>query len=300
MTSIRNRWKFVGQLLSVMVLLATGLVASPTNASIRIASAAPNAQGGGEITLPPLSADVIAHAQQVYQAGLAQGNNPNSFILIGDSNNEKPQFLKAFGYGNYDLGQYTFLQSVVEAYNSTGAFGAHYPSSEHGMTLNMLMDPLFVNPAVCPDAANLLDCAIQTYKPSVAIVYMGTYDTCNTPFEEYLADFKSAMQLLNDRGVIAIMTTYTVALTDGCWASTPAYTGVIRDMAAAYQMPLIELPDYVKPLPDQGMEPDGWHLSYPSDYHISFAGDQLVYGNTQRELLTMQMLYMVRRDVMGL
>ncbi|WP_119072881.1 SGNH/GDSL hydrolase family protein [Aggregatilinea lenta] len=300
MTSTRNRWKLVGQLLIVMVLVATGLVTSPIRTSIHIADAAPNAQGSGDESLPPLSAEVIAHAQTLYQSGLAQGNDPNSFILIGDSNNEKPHFLRAFSYGDYNLGPYSYLQSVVDAYNTTGAFGAQYPSSEHGMTLNMLMDPLFVNPSVCPDAANLLDCAIQVYKPSVAIVYMGTYDTCNTPFDTYLTNFRSAMDLLTERGVIAIMTTYTVALDEGCWASTPAYTGVIRDMAAQYQMPLLDLPDYVKPLPDQGMEPDGWHLSYPNDYHISFAGDQLVYGNTQRELLTMQMLYMVRRDVMGL
>lgn len=300
MTHFTNHWKLAGRLLLVVVLIATVMVLFLSPAPVPEVDAAPGAQGDILLTLPPLPAEVLANAQRLYQAGLAQGNNPNSFILAGDSNNEKPHFLRSFSYGDYDLGAYTYLQPLVDAYNATGAFGAHYPSSEHGMTLNMLMDPMFVNPAICPQAANLLDCALQVYKPSVAIIYMGTYDTCNTPFDVYLENFHSAMDLLTERGVIAIMTTYTVALDGGCWESTPAYTGVIRDMAAAYQMPLIELPDYVQALPGQGMEPDGWHLSYPSDYHTSFAGDESVYGNTQRELLTLQMLYLLRRDVMGL
>ncbi|NDJ78671.1 MAG: SGNH/GDSL hydrolase family protein [Chloroflexi bacterium] len=251
------------------------------------------------IELPPLSAEAIARLQRLYHSGLVQGNDPNSFILIGDSNTELPEFFRSFDGGNYDLGEHIYLQPLIDDYNSTGAFGADYPSSEHGMTLNMLMDPAFVNPAVCPDAENLLDCAIQLYRPSVAIIYMGTYDTCHTPFDVYVQNFHNAMRLLTARGVIAIMTTYAVALEGGCWESTPAYTAIIRDMAFDYHMPLIDLPAYTQSLPDQGMEPDGWHLSYPRDYFTSFAGGEAVYGNTLRELLTLQMLYLLRHDVMN-
>jgi hypothetical protein len=296
-------WKYRNQvqrlLLASVVALAASLLPL-TPAPTFTAQAAPNAQADTPLDVPPLAPDVLANAQQVYQNGLAQGNDPNRFILIGDSNNEKPQFLRSFSYGNYNLGPYAYLQPVIDAYQATGSFGAHYPSSEHGMTLNMLMDPMFVNPTVCPEAANLLDCALQQFKPSVAIIYMGTYDTCHTPFDVYRENFNAAMQLLTERGVIAVLTTYTVALEEGCWASTPAYTGIIRDMAYQYRMPLIDLPAYTDALPSQGMEADGWHLSYADDYHTSFAGGEDLYGNTQRELLTLQMLYLLRRDVMGL
>lgn len=301
-----HRGNIVGRLLlaSVLVATATGFLLS--SAFIPAANAAPHTQltptanpysVGPKLDLPPLSVEVIDNVRRVYSNGLAQGNNPNSFILIGDSNNVNPKFFQSFSTGNYDLGSYTYLQPVIDAYNTTGAFGADYPSTESGMTLNMLMDPAFVNPAVCPQAAHLLDCAIRLYKPSIAIVYMGTYDTCHTPFDVYLENFNSAMQFLTAHGVIAVLTTYTVALEGGCWESTRAFTAVIRDMASSYEMPLIDLPDYVQPLPDQGMEPDGWHLSYPANFHISFAGGEAQYGNTKRELLTLQMLYMLRREL---
>jgi hypothetical protein len=306
MTHATHRWNLVGQLLLVSLSVVAATVLLLSSAPIPAADAAPHIQltptaspyaAEALLDLPPLPAKIVANVRRVYSDGIAQGNDPDRFILIGDSNNEKPRFLRSFSYGNYDLGAYTYLQPLIDAYNETGAFGAHYPSSEHGMTLNMLMDPAFVDPAICPQAAHLLDCAIQLYRPSIAIVYMGTYDTCNTPFDVYLENFHSAMQFLTAHGVIAILTTYTVALDIGCWESTPAYTGVIRDMASIYRMPLIDLPGYVQSLPAQGMEPDGWHLSYPADFHTSFAGGEALYGNTQRELLTLQMLYLLRRDI---
>ncbi len=302
-TMYRNH---AARLLLGAVLLATTTASLFSSTTIPAATAASHLQQSSEsnsldaqglITLPPLSPAVIENARRVYRSGIAQGNDPDSFILIGDSNNVNPRFLQSFSYGNYELGAHSYLQPLIDAYNETGAFDADYPSTESGMTLNMLMDPVFVNPALCPQAEHVLDCAVQLYKPSVAIIYMGTYDTCNTPFDVYLENFNTAMQFLVAHGVIALLTTYTVALDEGCWASTPAYTSVIRDMASTYQMPLIELPDYVESLPDHGMEPDGWHLSYPADFHTSFAGGEMLYGNTQRELLTLQMLYLLRREL---
>ena len=198
-TLYRNR---VQRLLLVSLVAVAATLVPLTPAPISVAQAAPNVQTDVVLDLPPLAPDVLANARQVYQNGLAQGNDPNRFILIGDSNNEKPQFLRSFSYGNYNLGPYAYLQPVIDAYQATGSFGAHYPSSEHGMTLNMLMDPIFVNPTVCPEAANLLDCALQQFNPSVAIIYMGTYDTCHTPFDVYRENFNAAMQLLTERGVV--------------------------------------------------------------------------------------------------
>ena len=285
-------------------LLVTGMLAMLAGAAAQPLSAAPLRQSPpqGEVVLdlPPLSDEVIANAQRLYQAGLAQGNDPDSFILIGDSNDAQSRFFQAFGTGRYTLGEYAYLQPVIDAYNATGSFGAVYATSDHGMTLSTLMDPAFVNPALCPQATSVLDCTLQRYQPSVAIIYMGTYDTCFTPFDVYRENFERAMELLTARGVIAILTEYTVALDEGCWESTPAYTAVIRDMAAQYQMPWIELSAHVEALPQEGMEDDGWHLSWPDNYHTSFSGGEDLYGSTQRELLTLQMLYLLRRDVMGI
>src|SRR5690606_17211799 len=115
-------------------------------------------QGEVVLDLPPLSDEVIANAQRLYQVGLAQGNDPDSFILIGDSNDAQSRFFQAFGTGRYTLGEYAYLQPVIDAYNATGSFGAVYATSDHGMTLSTLMDPAFVNPALCPQATSVLDC----------------------------------------------------------------------------------------------------------------------------------------------
>jgi len=285
--------------MTLIVTILTGAAAHPVFATHAI-QPTPPPSGQGAIDLPPLSASVIASARRVFEAGLDQGNDPDSFILIGDSNDAQSRFFQAFGTGNYTLGPYAYLQPVIDAYNATGSFGAVYSTSDHGMTLSTLMDPAFVNPALCPQATSVLDCTLQHYKPSVAILYIGTYDTCFAPFDAYRDNFERAIPLRTERGVIAILTEYTVFLDEGCWENTPTYTAVIREMAARYQMPWIDLSAHVESLPQEGMESDGWHLSWPDDYYTSFAGGEAVYGSIQRELLTLQMLYMLRRDVMGI
>jgi len=251
-----------------------------------------------DFDIPPLTEAQLTATHAIYEAGLAQGNRRDSFILIGDSNTLLPKFLQAFASGNYELGRYAYLQPLIDAYNLAGAFDAIYPSAEHGMTMHMLLDPLFVNPAVCPNAHHLLDCALDLYHPSVAIIYMGTYDTCHTDYDTYVASFDEAMRILTTRGVIPILTTYAVALSDGCWEAAPLYTQTIRDMAAKYRVPLIDLQEAARVLPDDGMQADGWHLSWPENNFTSFVSEQYRYGNTLRELLTLEMLYILRRDVM--
>ena len=302
MTHFSHPKLFAGPLLAIFLIVSVSVAAQPLSAAParQPMPPAPPDAGGVALDLPPLSPEVIESARRLYQSGLAQGNNPDSFILIGDSNDAQSRFFQAFSTGNYTLGPYAYLQPVIDAYNATGSFGAAYSTSDHGMTLSTLMDPAFVNPALCPQATSVLDCTLQRYQPSVAIIYMGTYDTCFAPFDVYRDNFERAMQLLTERGVIAILTEYTVALDEGCWEDTPAYTAVIREMAARYRMPWIELSAHVESLPQWGMESDGWHLSWPDDFHTSFAGGETLYGSTQRELLTLQMLYLLRRDVMGI
>ena len=300
MTHHSRQRTYAGLLLVALILtILTSAAVQPLSAAPAI-QPTPPPSGEGAIDLPPLSAEVIANARRLFEDGLAQGNNPDSFILIGDSNDAQARFFQAFSTGDYTLGPYTYLQPVIDAYNATGSFGAVYSTSDHGMTLSMLMDPALVNPTLCPQATSVLDCTLQRYKSSVAIIYIGTYDTCFAPFDAYRDNFERAMQLLTERGVIAILTEYTVFLDEGCWENTPTYTAVIREMAARYQIPWIDLSAHVESLPQEGMESDGWHLSWPDDYYTSVAGGEAVYGSIQRELLTLQMLYMLRRDVMGI
>ena len=51
-------------------------------------------------------------AREIYHLGLEMGNHPNVFAIIGDSNSASPLYLEPFDHGNYNLGDYGYLQDT--------------------------------------------------------------------------------------------------------------------------------------------------------------------------------------------
>src|SRR5262245_29887390 len=60
--------------------------------------------------------DVTTNMQHIYAAGQRLGRNPAVFTRLGDSIIEYPIFLTRFDIGPYNLGEYTYLQRVINAY----------------------------------------------------------------------------------------------------------------------------------------------------------------------------------------
>ncbi len=251
------------------------------------------------VTTAPASS-VVEQASTIYRHGQQLGNNPHSFILIGDSVDAHSQFFRAFASGNYDLGDYGYLQPTINFFGQSGAFGASYNTSQPGLSSARVLDPTFANPTICNSQESPLDCEYRRKKPSVAIIYLGLNDVLFIPPEHYERDIDHMLQALIDHGVIPVVTTYAIGPEYPYPREALFYHQTLRNLAARYQIPLIELYDTTRALPNSGTDSDSIHLSFRSDNRVvSFAGDQHVYGNTLRELMTLQVLDMIRRDVMG-
>ncbi len=251
------------------------------------------------VNIAPASS-VVEQASNIYRHGRQLGNNPHSFILIGDSIDAHSQFFRAFASGDYDLGDYSYLQQTIDFFDQSGAFGASYITSQPGLSSARVLDSTFSNPAICYSEESPLDCEYRRKKPSVAIIYLGLNDVLFTPTEHYERDIDLLLQTLIDYGVIPVVTTYAIGPEYPYLGHALFYYQTLHNLAATYQIPLIELYDATRALPNGGTDLDSIHLSYrQDDLVVSFAGDQDVYGNTMRELMTLQVLDMIRRDVMG-
>jgi hypothetical protein len=77
-----------------------------------------------------------------------------------------------------------------------------------------------------------------------------------------------------------------------------AFNGIIREIAAREQIPLVELRNPALNMPHSGVMDDQFHLSQPGTAHVSFAGGEGQYALTLRALLTMQILHDIRVNVM--
>mgnify|MGYP005847035335 FL=1 len=246
-----------------------------------------------------LSADILQQARRIFAHGRQLGNDPRSLLLIGDSVNVEGRFLDSFAEGNYELGEYAYLQPTIDFFGESGSLSADYLTEHSGFKYDMILDPTWSNPALCTPAESPLDCEYRLKRPSIAIIHLALNDMLFYSLDDYRTYMHRVIPTLIGYGVIPVLTTFTAA-DDFRPEQTPLYNQAIREVAAAYDIPLIDFFTAARPLPNRGTGEDGAHLSHRDDWRIAFDGDQWVYGVTLRELLTWQMLDELKRNVLDL
>jgi uncharacterized protein YraI len=232
---------------------------------------------------------VINNARAIYQRGQAMGNNPNSLIKIGESNTAGTVYMCTFHYGNYDLGPYADLEPIVERFNSTDSFCHYDYTARTGFATANLLDDQWAIESECQAGETPLECGNRIYNPSYALIYLGIADMGFYTEDQFRDNLMTLLDYLIDNGVIPILTTYPMADTfnDG----KPQYfNAIIRDVAATENLPLMDVRSVLHEYANRGTGPDGYHLSVRDPNVTNFTGDELEYGRTMRELLTLQML----------
>ena len=232
---------------------------------------------------------VLNRARAIYQRGQAQGNNPNSLIKIGESNTAGTVYMCTFHYGNYDLGPFADLQAIVDRFNSTGSFCHYDYTARTGFATANLLDDQWAIEAECQAGETPLQCGNRIYNPSYALIYLGIADMGFYTEQQFRQNLLTLIEYLSDNGVIPILSTYPMADTfnDG----KPQYfNAVIREVAASENIPLMDVRSALYNYNNRGTGPDGYHLSVRDVNVTNFTGDELEYGRTLRELLTLQML----------
>jgi Bacterial SH3 domain/GDSL-like Lipase/Acylhydrolase family len=268
-----------------------------TDLSQPFAPAAPG-QPAAPPSIPPERTDypalginnsVIRSARAIYQRGQQRGNNPNMLIKIGESNTAGTVYMCTFHYSHYYLGPYPDLQPIVDRFNSTGSFCHYDYTARSGFAAANLLDPTWAIEPQCQAGETPLQCAYRIYKPSYALIYLGIADMGFYSEKQFSDSLTNIIRYLSSNGVIPILTTYPMSDTfnDG---KPQSFNAVIRQVAAKQNVPLIDLRAAVAGYDNHGTGPDGYHLSVRDPDFTSFGGDELSYGRSMRELLTLQIL----------
>jgi SH3-like domain-containing protein len=254
-----------------------------------------------------VSAPVYQHMREIYQYGQQVGNRPDSFIIVGDSVSARspdwsPMFT-AFARGTYDLGGYQQLQSTIDFFRASGAYGVDFQTARAGFATHFILDPVWSDPAVCTSGETPLHCEYRNRKPAIAIVYLGLMDMQISTIDLYRQNMETIIRLLMDWGTIPILNTVTLAegseIEQRYGATMDQINTIVRQMAAEYRLPLIDFQQAAYSLPSQGCFPDGAHLSFRTDGVDSFNGDEQFYGKDLRELMTLEMMADIKTNVMG-
>ncbi len=248
--------------------------------------------------IPEIDAGMQDSLQAIYQQGLALGNRPNVFAKAGDSITADLESIRTLGSPTFNpllpstLGldpelAYTAAYFRQTSVDPTGAnsFNRMTPTAQGG---NYTIQSLAGLPQ-----------ELQTIKPSVLLVQLGTNDLNLLPSENYGVLLAQVVQTSITFGVIPVLTTLPPATVSGgiLNARIDLFNSVVREVGEAWNVPVWDLHAALVGLPNLGISADGVHLSASPNGGASFTPVDLQFGYNVRNLGTVQVLTKIRQVV---
>jgi len=241
---------------------------------------------------------VTAHSHQIFQRGQALGNRPFIVSRVGDSISASPYFLTTLGSANVDLGMYQ--NELTDVWNFfKGSFTRPFFAAGNGWGADRLLQPGYSNPGTCGSDSPIV-CEYKQAKPAIALIMIGTNDSGGVDPAVYEANLRQIVQISIDMGVIPVLSTIPPKQ-NTAWNAARAneWNGIIRLVAQQYDVPLMDYWAALQGLPGQGISEDGIHPSFPPGGNTArFTLDGLNYGYTMRNLIALQALNALWRNVM--
>jgi hypothetical protein len=242
-------------------------------------------------TAPVIPTGISQRMLEVYQLGQSLGNNPHAFSKVGDCQSTLPSFLGDFDTSRYDLGEYSYLQPVVDYF--AGSYGRNSRAVKNGMTASGAMATLWNSWKDCELEETPLECEYRIQKPSFTFISLGTNDANGVlPFADTL---RKVIDLTLEHGIVPILVT-KADNAEGDWS----INATIMQLAYEYEIPVWNFWRAVQPLPLRGLRSPE-HLTY-GDYIIpgDFSNpDNMQYAYNLRDLNALQVLDVVWRAVTG-
>lgn len=210
--------------------------------------------------MPVVPTGVSEAMREVYQRGLAQGNDPTHFSIIGDCQNVSSYFLSTFDKpGDFSLGtQYAYLQPTIDYYQ--GSYSRVSLAVKGGFNAAAVISPLRSDPKSCNPNESPLDCELRTWKPSVVFVSMETWWS-EKPATEYDKYMRKVLDRIIEFGAVPIIATKADNL-----EKDNSINATIAQLAYEYDIPMWNFWAVVHPLPDHGLSPDGFHLTFARNF----------------------------------
>jgi len=230
-----------------------------------------------------------SHLKSVYQHGLELGNSPHRFSKIGDSESWSPRFLHGFEVPGYELGEFQYLQGVIDYF--PGSFVRIGYANSPGFNSAAVLDSLWANAANChpEEQETPLECEYRNHKPAIALIMLRTWASDGSPDTQFYYDMCAIIEHSLDLGVIPVLSTLPHQYEP--WSPVEPMNETIRLVAYQYNVPLWDLWETTEPLPSYGVDAGDNHLTIPpGDIVNRFTDPFLQYGTVRRNLEALQVL----------
>ena len=236
-------------------------------------------------SLPPAT---LQNINQILANGLALGRNPRAFSKVGDSTIENPYFLTRFDQGPYNLGEYAYLQDVIDHFS--GSYGRQGAAVRQGLHSWTVTDPTWADKTICLANESPFACEIRLHNPVIALIRLGSNDA-GVP-EGFNQNMRQIVEISISSGVIPILGTKA----DRHEGGNNINNGILRQIAADYNVPLWDFDLVAGTIPGRGLDIDYVHLTtfYAHDYSSPLAFQR---GHSMHNLSALIVLDIAWREI---
>lgn len=266
----------------------------------------PNVSGTAKLdasVVAQITPGIRSAMRAVALKGKKLGNNMHAFSKVGDCMTDHPTYLNPFGYGSYSLGQYGYLQEVINYFNVPpregvgNSWDARSFAAHNGFNSSAVFELQWADRSVCEQNEGPLACELRVNKPAVAIIMFGAADVLVMSPAQFYTFMKKIIKDTMDAGTIPLLSTFPE--NPAAPEASRKVNQMVVSLARAYNLPMMNLADAVRALPNGGLESDGIHLSIPPGSGGDFNDDTLKFGYTVRNLITLQSLDLIMRQILA-
>lgn len=247
----------------------------------------------------PILPALTDHARAIFERGQARDmpRDAHMFSKVGDSMTASPYFLVPFGNGDYELGEYIDLESVVSYFNASVDDAGNTPfnrvnyANALGFSTASALDSTWATADECEPNESPLACEYRRANAAFALIMFGTNDVM--AFDATLFDYFMRLVVLDTIAVDVVPVLYTMPIRPEAPELSGVFNQIILKIAGDYDLPVINLVVALEPLPNGGVDlNDTLHLTYPEapGSVAVFSEENLGAGYTVRNLVTLQAL----------
>lgn len=262
-----------------------------------------------DITAPPVMPEVTDHTRTIFERGQENGQQAGVLSKIGDCMTASVNFLAPFSISDYDLGEYSELQPVIDHFTAAparpegfeaDAFANPGLATASGYNTASVLDPLWADPTWCLASESPLACEYRVSRPAFSLIMFGTNDVFFFDAASFDYYYRQIVIETIESDIVPVL--YTFPFRPEFPDKSVEFNQVIIRIAQDYDLPLINLYRALEDLPDQGVDlSDPIHLSLPADGDAGtgiFTPENLEAGYTLRNLLTLQALDLMLAELM--